>query len=190
MIHGHSFAFQQHADPAIAEPTPLAGNRLHLFANFWIIRRLIAQDGLGIDTRCPATHACMCERGQACTLGVVRYHDPASPCVLQPVARSVSSVLSQKIFQNYIVQHRVRQQTLQFAVLIFKRFKAVGVRNVHATVFGFELVERRGTEAMPAAHLSSWHPSFLFFDHPDNLGFGKTTLSHLFAPSKVKQTLH
>jgi len=30
----------------------------------------------------------------------------------------------------------------------------------------------------------------LFFDHPDNLGFGKTTLSHLFAPSKVKQTLH
>jgi hypothetical protein len=75
--------------------------------------------------------------------------------VLQPVARSVSSVLSQQIFQNYIVQHRVCQQTLQFAVLIFKRFKAVGVRNVHATVFGFELVERRGTEAMPAAHLSS-----------------------------------
>ena len=110
--------------------------------------------------------------------------------MLQPVARSVSSVLSQQIFQNYIVQHRVRQQTLQFAVLIFKRFKAVGVRNVHATLFGFELVERRGTEAMPAAHLSSWHPSFLFFDHPDNLGFGKTTLSHLFAPSKVKQTLH
>jgi hypothetical protein len=50
VIHGHSFAFQQHADLAIAEPTPLAGNRLHLFANFWIIRRLIAPDGLGIDT--------------------------------------------------------------------------------------------------------------------------------------------
>jgi hypothetical protein len=55
-------------------------------------------------------------------------------------------------------------------------------RAVHATVFGFELVDRRGTEAMPAAHLSSWHPSFLFFDHPDNLSFGKTALSHLFAP--------
>ena len=57
VIHGHSFAFQQHADPAIAEPTPLAGNRLHLFANFWIIRRLIAPDGLGIDTDKPARSA-------------------------------------------------------------------------------------------------------------------------------------
>ena len=57
VIHGHSFAFQQHADPAIAEPTPLTGNRLHLFANFWIIRRLIAPDGLGIDTDKPARSA-------------------------------------------------------------------------------------------------------------------------------------
>jgi hypothetical protein len=39
--------FQKHADPAIAEPTPLAGNRLPLFANFWIIWRLIAPDGTG-----------------------------------------------------------------------------------------------------------------------------------------------
>jgi len=30
----------------------------------------------------------------------------------------------------------------------------------------------------------------LLFDHPDYLGLGKTTLSHLFAPSKVEQTLH
>jgi hypothetical protein len=70
VIHGHSFAFQKHADPAIAEPTPLAGNRLHLFANFWIISlspklrfdcraagRLIAPDGLGIDTDQPARSA-------------------------------------------------------------------------------------------------------------------------------------
>jgi hypothetical protein len=43
---------------------------------------------------------------------------------------------------------------------------------------------------MPAAHLSRWHSSFLLFDHPNNLGFSKTTLSHVFAPSKVEQTLH
>ncbi|AGI68492.1 putative IS3-family mobile element-associated protein [Octadecabacter antarcticus 307] len=110
--------------------------------------------------------------------------------MLQPAARSVSSVLSQQIFQNNIVQHGVCQKALQLSVLILKRFQAVSIRNVHTTVFSFELVERRGTEAMPAAHVSSWHPSFLFFDHPDNLGFGKTTLSHLFAPSKVEQTLH
>jgi hypothetical protein len=34
------------------------------------------------------------------------------------------------------------------------------------------------------------YPIFLLFDHPNNLGLGKTTLSHLFAPSKVEQTLH
>jgi hypothetical protein len=35
---------------------------------------------------------------------------------------------------------------------------------------------------VPAAHLRCQHPSFLLFDHPDNLSFGKTALSHLFAP--------
>jgi hypothetical protein len=63
VVHNHSFAFQKHANPAITKPPPLAGNRLHLFANFWIIPlssklrfdcravgRLIAPDGLGIDT--------------------------------------------------------------------------------------------------------------------------------------------
>jgi hypothetical protein len=69
---------------------------------------------------------------QACTLGVVRYHDPALPCVLQPVARSASSVLSQQILQNNIVQHGVCQKALQLSVLILHRFKAVGVRNVHS----------------------------------------------------------
>jgi hypothetical protein len=56
--------------------------------------------------------------------------------------------------------------------------------------FGFELVERRRAQAMSPARLCRRHPSFLFFDHPDYLGFSKTTLSHLFAPSKVEQTLH
>ncbi len=109
MVHDYSLAFQQHTDPAVAEPTPLAGNRLHLFANLWIIRRVITPDGLGVDTRCPATHASMCERGQACTPDVVRYHDPALPCVLQPVAHSVSSVLSQQILQHNIVEHGIGQ---------------------------------------------------------------------------------
>jgi len=50
VVHDHSFALQKHADPAITEPTPLAGNRFHLFANFWIIRRPITPDSLGINT--------------------------------------------------------------------------------------------------------------------------------------------
>jgi hypothetical protein len=43
-------------------------------------------------------------------------------------------------------------------------------------------------KAMLAAHLSCWHPGFLFFEHSHNLGVGKTDLSHLFAASKVEQT--
>ena len=68
----------------------------------------------------------------ACTLGVVRYHDRALPCVLQPIARSVSSVFFKQIFQYNIVQHGVCQKALQLSVLILQRFKAVGVRNVHS----------------------------------------------------------
>jgi hypothetical protein len=30
----------------------------------------------------------------------------------------------------------------------------------------------------------------LLFDHPNNLGLGKTTLSHVFATSRVEQALH
>ncbi|EET48798.1 hypothetical protein TR2A62_3277 [Thalassobium sp. R2A62] len=44
--------------------------------------------------------------------------NPALPCVPQPVAHSVSSVLSQQILQHNIVEHRVGQQTLQLGVLI------------------------------------------------------------------------
>jgi len=54
VVDDHAFALQQHADPAITKSAPLAGNRLHLFANFRIIRRPITPDGLGIDTNKPA----------------------------------------------------------------------------------------------------------------------------------------
>jgi hypothetical protein len=39
-------------------------------------------------------------------------------------------------------------------------------------------------ETALAAHIHSRHPSFLLFDHPNNLGFAKSALSHLFVPSK------
>ena len=64
VIHGHALAFQQHTDPAVAEPTPFAGYRIHLFANFRIVWRMIPPNSLRIDTRCPATHARICERDQ------------------------------------------------------------------------------------------------------------------------------
>ena len=50
VVHNHAFAFQQNTDPTITEPTPLAGNRPHLFANFRIVRRMISPNSLRIDT--------------------------------------------------------------------------------------------------------------------------------------------
>jgi hypothetical protein len=54
VVHAHALAFQQHADPAIAEPTSLAGDLLHLLADLGAIRRAFTPDSLGIDTDQPA----------------------------------------------------------------------------------------------------------------------------------------
>jgi hypothetical protein len=47
----------QNTNLAIIEPAPQSGNRLHLFANFWIVQRPITPDGLGIDTDKPVLTA-------------------------------------------------------------------------------------------------------------------------------------
>jgi len=73
--------------------------------------------------------------------GGARHRDPASPCVLQPAAHLASLVPSYQVLQHNIVEHRVSQEALQLGVLIFQRFRATGVRNIHAAKFGFELVE-------------------------------------------------
>ena len=67
---------------------------------------------------------------------------------------------------------------------------AIPCRAMHAAVFGFELVERCGAQPMSPAHHSRWHSSFLPFDRYAIPGLCETTLSHVFAPSKVEQTLH
>lgn len=70
---------------------------------------------------------------------------------------------------------------LRFLVILSS---PLGVRNIHATIFAIEFVERRGAQAMPATHPCSRHPSTLPIDHPNNLGFSKTALSHPIGPSK------
>lgn len=67
VVHDHALAFEQHADPAIAEPAPLSGDVLHLLADLgarhWArtngafngsLRRAFAPDRPGIDTDKPA----------------------------------------------------------------------------------------------------------------------------------------
>jgi len=54
VVHNHAFAFQHYTDPPITKPAAFVSNRLHLFAHFRIIWRVVAPDGLGIDTNKPA----------------------------------------------------------------------------------------------------------------------------------------
>ena len=53
-----------------------------------------------------------------------------------------------------------------------------------AALVNNELRKEPFTGTVLAAHLRSWHPGFLLFDHPDDLGFRETALSQSFAPSK------
>lgn len=84
----------------------------------------------------------------------------------------MSSALSQKIFQNQVVQHLIRQQALQLRVRMFKRFELGRVGNFHPYLFGFEFLERALAEAVLPPHVGRRHPSFLFLDRPNNLGLG------------------
>jgi len=68
VVHDHTFAFEQNADPpplgtslrdalpgsGIAEPTPLAGDLLHLLACLSAVRRAFTPDCLWVDTNKPA----------------------------------------------------------------------------------------------------------------------------------------
>jgi len=64
VVHDHSLAFQQDADPAppgdckqspvsqwIAKPTAHSSNRLHLFADFRIVGRTVTPNSFGVDAR-------------------------------------------------------------------------------------------------------------------------------------------
>jgi hypothetical protein len=99
-------------------------------------------------------------------------------------ARLILSVLSQQILQDDVIQHRISQQTLQLCILVSDRTQLRGIRYLHATILRFEFVKRTLAETMFTAHVRSRHPSFLLFDHPNYLGFAKSALSHLIAPSK------
>ena len=48
VVHGHALALQQDADPAVAEPTSLASDLLHLLADLSAVRRAVSPDSPGI----------------------------------------------------------------------------------------------------------------------------------------------
>lgn len=57
MVHAYAFVFQPHPDPAVAEPTSLAGDLLHFLADIGIVRWALVPDGSGVDTDKPTRPA-------------------------------------------------------------------------------------------------------------------------------------
>ena len=81
---------------------------------------------------------------------------------------------------RYAISARIcNHQALEPRVLVLKLLQPFGVRQVHPTILGLQLVKRRRTETMLAAQFSRRQPGLLLFDHPDNLRFGETTFPHV-----------
>ena len=109
---------------------------------------------------------------------------PALLEALHPAVRLMSSTYSQQILQHYVVQLGVGQHTFELGVLILHRLQLRDLGHIHPALLRFVLAERGLAETVLAAHLCRRHSGFLYFEHPDDLGFPKTALSHLFTPSK------
>ena len=54
VIHDHTLALKQDADPAITKTTPNIGDILHLLADFRAVRRALSPDRFRVDTDKPA----------------------------------------------------------------------------------------------------------------------------------------
>ena len=65
----------------------------------------------------------------------------------------MSSVLSQQVFQDNVVEHGVGQQAFEFGILVFEGLQPCRLGHFHPPIFGLELVERRCAQPVPAAYL-------------------------------------
>ncbi len=84
-------------------------------------------------------------------------------------SRQASVVFCRKIFECGIVEHRLRQHSLQPCILVLKRSQLLRIGHIHAAKFGLVFVERRVADAVFPAKVLSLHPGLVFLDNSDNL---------------------
>ena len=87
-------------------------------------------------------------------------------------------ILSQKVFQSRIVQHRICQEPFQLRVLVFQRLQALGFGYVHAAELGFPLIDAGIADAVLAAKLRDRRASLVLLQNADDLFFCKTIALH------------
>ncbi|KGM47173.1 hypothetical protein ATO9_19365 [Pseudooceanicola atlanticus] len=151
------------------------------------VRRAFAPDCLGGDTNQPAGPAL-----RDVMIPERRFSPLGSPVGSNQwrLHGSLSSVLSQQVFQHHVVQHRACQRPFELGILILRRLQPGPLGHFNTSILGPQFVERGGAQPAPAVHLSRRKPGLLFLDHPDYLRLGETALSHVSAPSELAQTQH
>jgi hypothetical protein len=83
-----------------------------------------------------------------------------------------------QLLQCSLVEHRFRQELLQLAVLVLQRPKALGVRHVHAAVFGLPVVQRGFRDAVLASQIGRLRASFVLAQNRDDLLLGEPDPLH------------
>src|SRR5258706_7471920 len=101
----------------------------------------------------------------------------------RPVAEQRASPLSGiDVLQNGDIQHRLGEQLLQLAVLVFERPQTSGIRHVETAVPPLPLIERRARDPVLAAHIRCRAPRFLLAQDADDLLFAEPATLHRPSP--------
>lgn len=74
-------------------------------------------------------------------------------------ARWASEVFCEHLLERRCIKHRLCQELLQPAALVFQRLEPAGVRDFHPAVARTPLVKRRVADAMLVAYLARQQPS-------------------------------
>jgi len=100
-----------------------------------------------------------------------------------------SPLLSQKVFQSCIVEHRVRKEPLQLRVLVFQRLQPLGFGHVHAAEFRFPFIDAGIADAVLAAKLRDRRACLVLLQYPNNLLVLETVALHFLGLSMGQSLL-
>ena len=146
-IDANFLEFQQYADPAVAKPTSLVGNLLHLLADLGTVQRAFTPDCLWIDTNQPIRPAL---RDVMIPHHPERRVSPLRQCRQLFPSRSFKTTLSSMVSAN---------RRLSLASSSSRAFNLAASDTFYAAILGLQLVECGGAQAMPAAHFGRRHPA-------------------------------
>src|SRR6185437_8068393 len=94
-----------------------------------------------------------------------------------------------EILQHRDVEHRLGQQLLQLAVLVFERLQLARIRHVHPAELRLPFEEGRAADAMLAEQIGRLHPGLVLAQNPNDLLFRKPRTLHRPSPSRGRTLL-